>query len=192
MKMEVEEAEQRNIIDMAISFSATGRIFEKGSTEKMRKKLYECIDEFFNAPSEEQYHKKHREFCKWITENIMTSGRKGRATNTSKKASWGQAAKVIDIALKVCIYYCKLPSPSESSRIVPWLNGGIDTALLEHLKKEYHRPLLKGVFTLADITEEVYDELQNLIRSDIERSFNGEISPVQYDDIMWRELNQKD
>jgi hypothetical protein len=192
MKTEVEKAKQRNIIGMAISFSAAERIFDKGSTEKMRKKLYEYIDEFFNASSEEQYRKKHREFCKWMTENIMTSKRKGKAIKASKKASWGQAAKVIDIALKVCIYYCKLPSPSASSKIMAWLNRGIDTAILKDLKRKYHRPLLGGIFTLADITEEVYDELQNIIRSDIEKSFNGEIAPVQYDDMMWRELNQKD
>jgi hypothetical protein len=132
MKTRAEEAKQRNIIDMAISFSAMGRIFGKGSTDKMRKKLYEYIDEFFNAQSKEQYNKKHREFCKWMTENITRSKKEGKAANPSKKASWGQAAKVIDIALKVCIYYCNLPSPPASSRIVPWLNGGIDTALLRY------------------------------------------------------------
>lgn len=192
MKIEVEEAKQRNIIDMAISFSEMKRVFGKGSTDKIKKKLYEYIDEFFNAQSEEKYRKKHREFCKWMTENITRSKRKGKGVNSSKKASWGQAAKVIDIALKVCIYYCNLPSPSASSRIVPWLNGGIDTALLEYLRDKCDPPLPKRISTLADITEEVYDELQDLIRSDIRESRNGEISPVQYDDIKWRELNQKD
>ena len=29
-----------------------------------------------------------------------------------------------------------------------------------------------------------------MIRIDIKKSFNGEIFPVQYDDIKWRELNR--
>lgn len=163
MKTEAEKIKQCNIIDVAVSFSAIGRIFKRGSTEKIRKKLYECIDEFFDVRSEEEYCKKHKEFCEWITENIMTSRRKGKLTKASKKASWGQAAKMIDITLKVCIYYCKLPSPSVSSKIVPWLNGGIDTTILKNLKKKCDPPFLRGISTLAAINRETYDKLQRCI-----------------------------
>ncbi len=38
---------------MALSFSAMTRIFEKGSTEKVRKKFYKDIDKFFSMHHEE-------------------------------------------------------------------------------------------------------------------------------------------
>jgi CRISPR/Cas system-associated endonuclease/helicase Cas3 len=188
MTKEAEKAKELMIIDMAVSFSAIGRVFRKGSIEKIRKKLYEHIEDFFSVSSEEEYCKRHMEFCEWITENIMTAKRRGNEIKVPKKASWGQAAKLIDVAMKACIYYCKLPSPSASSRIAPWLNAGIDTAILKDLKKKYDLPFLRGISTLADINKETYDELQKIIRSDIRE----EIIPVQYDDMMWRKLNQRD
>ena len=38
--------------------------------------------------------------------------------------------------------------------------------------------------------KEYYDLLQKVIRQDIRDSFNDDILPVQYDDIMWRRLSR--
>ena len=35
-----------------------------------------------------------------------------------------------------------------------------------------------------------YDLLQKVIRQDIKDTFDDHISPVQYDDIVWRRLNR--
>jgi hypothetical protein len=192
MKEKAEEVKIQNIIDMAISFTAMGRVFEKGSTEKIKRKLNNCIKDFFNLSTKEEYYEKHKEFCEWFMTNIKTAERKkdGTIIKRSQYASWGQAAKVIDIVLKVCIYYCNLPSPEVSSKIIPWLNGAIDSRILEDFKKRYSSPLISQASTIEDIDKAIYKELQEMIRTDIKESFNGEIFPVQYDDIKWRELNR--
>jgi len=192
MKEKAEKVKIQNIIDMAVSFSAMGRVFEKGSTKEIKAKLENCIGDFLNLSTKEEYPEKHKEFCEWFTENIKTAERKkdGRIIKESQCASWGQATKVIDIVLKVCVYYCNLPSTDVSSKIIPWLNGAIDTPILEDFKKRYNSPIISQTSTIEDIDKVKYEELQKMIRTDIEKSFNGEIFPVQYDDIKWRELNR--
>lgn len=192
VKEKAEKAKIQNIIDMALSFSAMKRVFEKGSTEKITEKIGNCIKEFSNLNTKEKYYERHKELCEWFTRNIKTAERKKdrRIIKKSRYASWGQAAKVIDIVLKVCVYYCNLPSANVSSKIVTWLNGAIDTPILKYLKKHYNSPIISQISTLGDIDKVKYKELQKMIRIDIEESFNGEVFPVQYDDIRWRKLNR--
>ncbi len=192
MKEKAEKVKIQNIIDMAISFTAMGRVFEKGSTEKIKAKLNNYIKDFFNLSTKEEYYGKHKEFCEWFMKNIKTAERKKdeRIIKRSQDASWGQAAKVIDIVLKVCIYYCNLPSAEVSSKITPWLNGAIDSRILEDFKNRYSSPLISQASTIEDIDKATYEKLQEMISTDIKESFNGEIFPVQYDDIKWRELNR--
>jgi len=189
MKEKAEKAKIQNIIEMAVSFTAMGRVFEKRSAERIKAKLNNCIEEFFNLSTREEYHRKHKEFCEWFTTNIKTAERKkdGRIIKRSQYASWGQAAKVIDIVLKVCIYYCNLPSVGVSSKIIPWLNGAIDTPILHDFKKRYNPPMISQTSSIGDIDKVKYEELQKMIRKE---SCDGEIFPVQYDDIKWRELNR--
>jgi len=59
-----------------MSFTAMGRVFEKGSTQKIIIKLNNCIEDFFNSSSEEKHHEKHKEFCEWFMTNIKTAERK--------------------------------------------------------------------------------------------------------------------
>ena len=61
---------------------------------------------------------------------------------------------MLDVALKVCVYYCHLPSERVSERVVPWLNSAIDTPLLKDLKRRYG---FSGASTLAEIDREKYD-----------------------------------
>jgi len=72
-----------------------------------------------------------------------------------------------------------------AERVLPWLNSAIDTPLLKDLKRRYD---FSGASTLADIDREKYEELQKLIKVDMKRY--GDILPVEYDDIRWRELNR--
>ncbi|NQT84380.1 hypothetical protein HQ563_15250 [bacterium] len=192
MKSKAKKVKMQNIIEMAVSFSAMQRVFEKGSIEKIKAKLNNCIDEFLNLSTKQEYQRKHKEFCAWFTRNIRTAERKkdGRIIKRSQYASWGQAGKVIDIVLKVCIYYCNLACAEVSSKTIPWLNGAIDSRILKDLKKRYNSSIISQASTIEDIDKATYEELQQMINTDIKKSFNGEISPVQYDDIKWRELNR--
>lgn len=192
MREKAYEVKIKNIIDMAVSFSAMGRVFEKGSAEEIKRELGKRIDDILSSETEEEYREKHGGFCKWFTENIRTAARtkNGEVIKDSKLASWGQAAKVIDIALKVCIYYCGLPSAETSKKITHWLNGAIDTKILEHLKGKNPPLILSQIHTIEGINKIEYEELQKMIRAEIEKLSNEEICPVQYDDIKWRELNR--
>ena len=192
MKEKAEKVKIQNIIDMAVSFSAMMRVFEKGSAEKIKTKLNNRINEFLYFDTEEEYHEKHKQFCEWFIADIKTAERKkdGKIIKRSQYASWGHASKVIDIVLKVCVYYCNLPSVELSSKIVPWLNGPIDTPIMGDLKNRFPSPLISQINTIEDIDRTKYDELQKRIRIDIKGSFNDKIFPVQYDDIKWRELNR--
>lgn len=179
MKEKAQEAKIKNIVGIATAYPSMARVFKGGSMEKIKPRVEEFLRKLKDMCTEEEYHKQHEEFCRWFTRTI-------RQAKTQRSASWGQAAKILDVGLKVCVYYCSLPSERVVERVLPWLNPAIDTPLLKDLKRRYG---FSGASTLAEIDREKYEELQKIIRTDIERSFNGKVYPVQYDDIKWRELN---
>ncbi len=182
MHIEADNAKLYGILAIAVSATGMTRVFEKGSTQRIRDKLALCIDGFLNARNEEKFRNNHNEFCEWFVREIKTTAK--------KLASWGQAAKVIDIVLKVCVYYCNLPSVNDSLRIVPWLNAAVDTQRLKALKEKYPGLVMPDVNAVQDIDREVYQKLQDKMREEIKLPpFSGEIWPVQYDDIKWREEN---
>jgi hypothetical protein len=65
----------------------------------------------------------HRNFCRWFVKTI-------RLAKSEEAPSYGHAAKVLDLALKVYVYYCKMPGPARAESLTPWLNGAIDTHFL--------------------------------------------------------------
>jgi hypothetical protein len=112
---------------------------------------------------------------------------------TEEPSSYGHAAKVLDLALKVYVYYCKMPSPAKAESLMPRLNGAIDTPILRHLFKKLEDIYRESypphyLWTIKMIDKEDYDLLQKVIRQDIRDSFDDNILPVQYDDIMGRRL----
>jgi len=181
--MDNEEIKIRNIIEMGLTFSTMSRVFEKGSKEKIIPKLEDTLGDFSHLNTEENYQDLHERFCKWLTKEIKT------AKGENENASWGHAAKVIDVVLKVYIYYCKLPSSEESKKIVPWLNAAIDTKILKHLKRQNKKSKISGVENLKQIDRKQYEILQKMIQEDINQ--NRKMYPVQWDDRKWRELNNK-
>lgn len=178
--MKAEEARVKNVVEIALMFSAMARVFERGSTSRIRRVVEETLAKLQEGVV---YNKCHDEFCRWFTQTIKNA-------KTKRAASWGQAAKVIDVALKVCVYYCHLPSEEMSQRIVPMLNAAIDTPLLKDLKRR-HRGF-SGISTLAAIDRRSYEKLQETIRLEIKQLIAGRVFPVEYDDMKWRELNRDD
>ncbi len=188
-KENAENAKLQNMAELAYLFSAMSRVFSRDSNKKIKRKIAEVMDGFFNVESEEEFRRKHEEFCNWFVEHV-------KMAKNSQNASWGHAAKVIDISLKVLIYYCNLPDPSKASKIVPWLNAAIDNSLINHIKEWAKKEgilthQIENIRSLKDIEKkETYDELQDLIKKEIQKECKGGIYPVQYDDIMWRKLNR--
>ncbi|MDD5083173.1 MAG: hypothetical protein PHU08_07375 [Dehalococcoidales bacterium] len=193
--MNAEQAKIQNVIDMAFGFSAMTRVFEKQSTEKIINKLNEVLSQIAYLKNKREFTDFHDDFCRWFEQNIKTAKRekKNGRINSSGPASYGQGAKVLDVALKVYVYYCHLPDPETAERTTRWLNAAIDTKMMGYLKKYPEAVSIKAT-AIADVDEKTYAVLQKLVRKDIQDNKHKFLSGtllVQWDDIMWRYLNKK-
>lgn len=189
--IQANEFKIRNVIDMAVTFTAMGRVFEEGSKAAIVAKLEESLGALTNVADRESFEVVHREFCEWFVLSVKTAPKKyvGRATKPSEPASYGQAAKVFDISTKVFVHYCHLPTCEAAKRLLPLLHGAIDTPILNHLQRRYSG-LAPAVQTIQAITVDDYQALQGLIARQIGEDFNNKILPVHYDDILWNQLNR--
>jgi hypothetical protein len=183
-----EKAKKQNIIDMAVGFTAMMPLFQERSADLIKEKLADLSEGLERISLDQDFSKMHRDFCRWFVTTI-------RLAKTGEPSSYGHAAKVLDIALKVYVYYCKMPSPAKAEALTPRLNGAIDTPILRLLFKKledvYAKPFPPHyLWTIKMIDENDYELLQKVIRQDIRDSFDDTIVPVQYDDIMGRRLDR--
>jgi hypothetical protein len=183
-----EKAKKQNIIDMAVGFTAMMPLFQERSAELIKDKLADLFERLDRIGSDQDFRKMHRDFCQWFVKTI-------RLAKTEEPSSYGHAAKVLDLALKLYVYYCKMPSPAKAESLMSKLNGAVDTPILRHLFKKlediYGKPCSPHyLWTIKMIDKENYDLLQKVIRQDIRDSFDDDILPVQYDDIMGRRLDR--
>jgi hypothetical protein len=182
-----DQAKKRNIIDMAVGFAGIMPLFQERSADLIKEKLTQTFEGLERIGIDEEFNKMHRAFCQWFVKTI-------KLAKTEEPSSYGHAAKVIDLALKVYVYYCKMPSPGKVELLTPRLNGVIDTPILRHLftrlQDMYGKPSPPHyLWTIKMINEADYDLLQKALRQEIRDSFDDRISPVQYDDIMGQLLN---
>jgi hypothetical protein len=182
------EAKKQNIIDMAVGFTAMIPLFQGRSADLLKEKLADLFEGLDRISSDQDFSKMHRGFCQWFVKTI-------RLAKTDEPSSYGHAAKVLDLALKIYVYYCKMPSAAKVESLMPRLNGVIDTPILRQLFKKLEDIYRKSypphyLWTIKMIDEENYDLLQKVIRQDIRDSFGDNILPVQYDEIMGRRLNR--
>jgi hypothetical protein len=183
-----KEAKQQNIIDMAIGFTEMMPFFEERSAELIKEKLSDLFGDLKQVRSDQDFSKIHSDFCQWFVNTI-------RLAKKREPPAYGHAAKVLDLALKVYVYYCRMPGPAKAESLTPRLNGAIDTPILRYLLKKlddiYSESYPTHYFwTITMIAKEDYDLLQKVIRQDIKDSFDNNILPVQYDDIMGRQLDR--
>ena len=188
-----ERAKNKNILDMALTFTAMMRNFSAGSKKRIAEQLENNIGRLHEIMSAEDYERLHSDFCAWFCREIRTAEKTSHSTRTvikpSQPASFGQAAKVLDIALKVYVFYCGQPSPDVASRIHPFLHAAVDGPIMHHLKRKYREAPIQAT-TIEQIDERAYQLLQTLATSDTRDSFYNNVSLVQYDDIMWQRLNR--
>jgi hypothetical protein len=96
---------------------------------------------------------------------------------------------VLDIAAKVYVHYCAMPSPDVASIVLPLLHGALDNQIIEHLITKFPGAEIK-LKKLEDVDREKYEKLQSLVGTEIREDFGSGIYTVQYDDIMFRRLNR--
>jgi len=191
-KDEASSIKIKNVIDMAITFSAMNRVFEEGSKQKIARKLECSFGLLAGIDGKHNFEKIHSEFCEWFVKNVSTAKKvlKNKKIKKSRAASYGQAAKVFDVALKVYVYYCNLPDCESAAKLLPVLHGAVDTLMMKNLKKNYPKENIKAE-TVEAVDKSDYVALQKLVTKHIEAEFNNMILPVQYDDIMWHRLNRR-
>jgi hypothetical protein len=182
------QAKKKNIIDMALEVTAMTPLFQERSADLIKEKLADLFETLDRINSDHDFSKMHRDFCQWFVKTI-------RLATTEEPPSYGHAAKVLDLTLKVYVYYCNMPSATKAESLIPRLNGTIDTPILRLLFKKLEDIYGKSspphyLWTIKMIDKDNYDLLQKVIRQDIKDSFDDNILPVQYDDIMWRRLNR--
>ena len=185
---DLERVKRKNIIEMGLGFTAMIRIFAQGSKAKIAAKLEELFSGLAEIHSREDYEGRHRSFCDWFTREIRTAEKttkKGKV-HPSQPSSYGQAAKVLDIAIKVYVYYCAQPSAEISQQIVPLLNGAVDIPIMNYLKTKYPTATIRAT-TINEVDETAYLAIQSLV---LKESGDCKMHPVQYDDMKWRQLNR--
>jgi hypothetical protein len=178
-----EEIRLHNIVDMGLTFSAMIRLFEKGSKEIVRNEVLARLKSVFKAKSEKELTNIHSRFCDWGTEKLFLAKKR-------EKASYGQVAKTLDVVLKVAIYYSNLPGTKRARKIIKWLNAAVDTKMMALLKKHYPEDIKPWPTAVKNVDKTKYTKIQKIVRKFIKEKYNNKISPVQFDDIFWRELNR--
>lgn len=177
---EAQDAKTANIIGMGWDFSTMTRVFAKQSSTKILEQLKDLFAKLDRVSDRVEYERLHSDFCYWFTGNVCTAAK--RLPNGRIKAggpsSYGHAAKVLDIAVKVYVYYCAQPSPDAAQRLVPMLHAALDTEMMQRLCP-------KSPERIQEVDRVEYERLQALVTLEIGESG---IHPVQYDDIVWRRL----
>lgn len=186
---DTERTKRENIIDMALGFTAMMRILSEGSKVKIEAQLAGLFSSLDKIRTRHDYEACHSSFCEWFTREIRTAERtlKNGAVQQSHAASYGQGAKVLDIAIKVYVYYCAQPTAEDAERIVPLLHGAVDAPIMKHLKKSKYATTTIRATTIKQVDKTSYQALQSVV---LTASRACKIHPVQYDDIMWRQLNR--
>ena len=97
---DIEGSRRKNIIEMSLGFTGMMRLFTKGSKAKIRAKLDQNFSQLFGIQTCEDYQALHRSFCEWFIRTVRTAEKKfeNGKIQPSQPSSYGQAAKVLDIA----------------------------------------------------------------------------------------------
>jgi hypothetical protein len=133
---------------------------------------------------QEQYDAIHADFCRWFSTNIRGTARKHKSGRIipGYLSSWGQAAKVLDVAAKVYVYYCAQPSLGTAERLTPFLHAALDTDMMQELWDESPE-------SIKLVQKDDYNHLQLLV---LQRISGTPLHRVQYDDVMWRNTQRRD
>lgn len=185
------EARASNIIDMALGFTSTLRVFQEGSKIVIASLLIKYLDEAANAKSKVKFDELHDKFCEEFMASVKVAGKelKNGAVKPMRAASFGHAAKMFDVCAKVWFHYCQMPTPELAKRTTTYLNSAIDTPILKHLKSQNQNAKIKAS-SISEIDRACYKELQKLAVLDRKNSFPHAIDMAQYDDILWLSLNR--
>lgn len=181
-----------NIVDMGLTFSAMIRLYKKGSKKILHGEIVHILPKIAKTESLNHFQEIHNDFCKWGTHELLLAEKKhaGRIIKHSGPPSYGQVAKTLDVVLKVVIYYSKWPDERTSKNLTKHLNAAVDTKMMAFLKSKYPQQFPYWPKTVEDVSPSLYQSIQGLIKQFILDEHQGNIMPVQFDDLYWNYLNR--
>ena len=99
---DVESTKRKNIIEMALGFTAMIRIFDKGCKKRIAEKLEEFFLSLAEIRNRDDHEVRHRSFCVWFMQNIRSAEKslKNARLQPGGLSSYDRAAKVLDVAIK--------------------------------------------------------------------------------------------
>ena len=188
-----ENVRLSNIVDMGLTFSAMIRLYKKGSKITLHKEIVRILPEIAKADSFKRFQKTHHQFCAWGMDKLSLAEKKrqGRIIKNSGPPGYGQVAKTLDVVLKVVIYYSKWPDEPTSERIAKYINAAVDTKMMAFLKSYDPDHIEHWPVTVENVSQSIYISMQKLVRQFITDEHQGQIMPVQFDDLYWNFLNRK-
>jgi len=181
--IDVQEVRLRCLIDLGLNFSAMLRLYKRGSKQRLHAKVLSEIQSLLKAESEEQFQRSHSSICEWGVKSLP-------ANEGSGYASYGQAAKTLDVVLKVVIDYGHMPDCSKAKQLSPWLNSAVDNEMMTMLKREYPDAIKPWPRSIRRVNKEEYLAIQSLVRRFNIEKHDNQITPIQFDDIYWWCLNK--
>jgi hypothetical protein len=117
--LEAQTARSKNVFDLCLGFSAMTQVFAKTSEDLILKRLEGLLQTLPSVSGRYGYERLHAEFCDWFARTIRTAPReyKNGVVKQGRACSYGQTAKVLDVASKVYVHIaaCRRPkSPPHS------------------------------------------------------------------------------
>jgi hypothetical protein len=144
-----------------------GRVLQGGGVKKFERVARRLVRGLSAVRSRRDFDCLHQRYVRQILTTFRTS--RGR------KPSYGQAAKPINVFLKVYLDWAGLPNPGVRRRVLPFLHVPLDSVLMGKIKQNdavWYRekiwPHVKGeVFphSLSLVDQDVYWEWQNYFRA---------------------------
>ena len=77
-----------------------------------------------------------------------------------------------------------------SERISKYLYAAVDTKMMVFLKSKYPNHFSCWPVTVENVSQSIYISIQDLVRQFITDEHQGQIKPVQFDDLYWNYLNR--
>jgi hypothetical protein len=144
-----------------------GRVLQGGGVKKFERVARHLVRGLSAVRSRRDFDSLHRRYVR----HILTTFR----TSRGRKPSYGQAAKPINVFLKVYLDWAGLPNSRVRRRLLPFLHVPLDSVLMGKIKQNeaaWYRekiwPHVKGEVSphsLSLVNQDVYWEWQNYFRA---------------------------
>lgn len=164
---------EEELITKVMSFMSynpsIGRVLKKGGVNKFQRIIMKMLPELSEINSIEQFNKLHHKYVKKVISNIKTS-----ENSKSHRASYGQAAKPINVFLKVYVDWSKRPNMAVRKKILPYLHVPLDSILIQSIKENHSqwyeckiKPWTdKQEYSLSKINKRIYYRWQKHFREE--------------------------